>query len=115
MKKIKKKKRGRLAPKRRRGRKYGKARSRAPKYRKIECQLGQAALRYARAKGFLSRIEKGMAKSENPDPHKRQKIAKKIADVIRAAAKEDLAGRPVSNEELKRRIRAVQKNPRRCK
>ncbi len=63
MKKRKPKKR---ALKKRRGRKYRRTKGRAPKFRKIECQLGQAALRYARAKGFLSRVEKGMSKSENP-------------------------------------------------
>lgn len=98
----------------------------AMKYRKIECQLGRAALMYSKAKGYLSGLEKYMAekrrKAENPDysdPHQAQIYAKRIADVIRAAAKEVISGKKVSKEELDRRIERVapgslkKRNPRR--
>jgi hypothetical protein len=54
-------------PKRRQG-KYSRRKKSTRGFKRVECQLGRAALQYSRAKGFLSRVEKSAArgKAENP-------------------------------------------------
>ncbi len=54
--------------KKRGGKKYGRRRKSTRGFKRVECQLGRAALMYSKAKGFLSRVEKTAArgKAENP-------------------------------------------------